>query len=253
MIRVLLADDHPVVREGLRGMLDAEPDLTVVGEASSGPRAEALCAELLPDIVLMDLRMPGGGGVASIRRIRAAALPCRVVVLTTYESDSDILRAVEAGASGYLLRTWGGLSWRTRSGPRPGRDGARADGGDPAGGPVARSAGGAPARSARLRCCGWWRRVHQRGDRAAAVHRGVDGEDPFAARLRQARRQRPYGGGDGGDAPRAAVDGCGAGGRTWCPPARAAFTRCRLSRAASPAPPRPRPAVRRSARRTPCP
>ncbi|MEU9711777.1 response regulator [Streptomyces sp. NPDC059164] len=107
MIRVLLADDHPVVREGLRGMLDAEPDLTVVGEASSGPRAEALCAELLPDIVLMDLRMPGGGGVASIRRIRAAALPCRVVVLTTYESDSDILRAVEAGASGYLLKDLG--------------------------------------------------------------------------------------------------------------------------------------------------
>ncbi|GGP54494.1 MULTISPECIES: response regulator transcription factor [Streptomyces] len=107
MIRVLLADDHPVVREGLRGMLEAEPDLTVVAEASSGPRAEALCAELLPDIVLMDLRMPGGGGVESIRRIRAAGLPCRVVVLTTYESDSDILRAVEAGASGYLLKDLG--------------------------------------------------------------------------------------------------------------------------------------------------
>ncbi|CAM5469292.1 MULTISPECIES: response regulator [Streptomyces] len=107
MIRVLLADDHPVVREGLRGMLDAEPDLTVVAEASSGPRAEALCAELLPDIVLMDLRMPGGGGVESIRRIRAAGLPCRVVVLTTYDSDSDILRAVEAGASGYLLKDLG--------------------------------------------------------------------------------------------------------------------------------------------------
>ncbi|MDX3505673.1 response regulator transcription factor [Streptomyces sp. ATCC51928] len=107
MIRVLLADDHPVVREGLRGMLDAEPDLKVVAEASSGPRAEALCAELLPDIVLMDLRMPGGGGVESIRRIRAAGLPCRVVVLTTYESDGDILRAVEAGASGYLLKDLG--------------------------------------------------------------------------------------------------------------------------------------------------
>ncbi|MEU8442197.1 response regulator transcription factor [Streptomyces microflavus] len=107
MIRVLLADDHPVVREGLRGMLDADPGLEVVGEASSGPGAEALCAELLPDIVLMDLRMPGGGGVDSIRRIRAAGLLCRVVVLTTYESDSDILRAVEAGASGYLLKDLG--------------------------------------------------------------------------------------------------------------------------------------------------
>lgn len=104
MIRILLADDHPVVREGLRGMLGAEPDLTVVGEASSGPQAEALCAELSPDIVLMDLRMPGGGGVESIGRIRAAGLSCRVIVLTTYETDTDILRAVEAGAAGYLLK-----------------------------------------------------------------------------------------------------------------------------------------------------
>ncbi|HEY9374287.1 response regulator transcription factor [Streptomyces sp.] len=108
MIRILLADDHPVVREGLRGMLAAEPDLDVVGEAPNGPRAEALCAELLPDIVLMDLRMPGGGGVESIRRIRAADLPCRVIVLTTYETDGDILRAVEAGAAGYLLKDLAG-------------------------------------------------------------------------------------------------------------------------------------------------
>ncbi|MFI6286419.1 response regulator [Streptomyces sp. NPDC051018] len=104
MIRVLLADDHPVVREGLRGMLGAEADLEVVGEASDGPQAEALSAELLPDIVLMDLRMPGGGGAESIERMRAAGLPCRVIVLTTYETDGDILRAVEAGAAGYLLK-----------------------------------------------------------------------------------------------------------------------------------------------------
>ncbi|WP_433890598.1 response regulator [Streptomyces sp. CA-111067] len=104
MIRILLADDHPVVREGLRAMLDAEPDLEVVGEASSGPQAEALSASLRPDIVLMDLRMPGGGGVESIVRMTAAGLPSRVVVLTTYETDGDILRAVEAGAAGYLLK-----------------------------------------------------------------------------------------------------------------------------------------------------
>ncbi|MFI0895115.1 response regulator [Streptomyces sp. NPDC020983] len=104
MIRILLADDHPVVREGLRAMLDAEDDLDVVGEASSGPQAEAQAAALLPDIVLMDLRMPGGGGVDSIVRMTAAGLPCRVVVLTTYETDGDILRAVEAGAAGYLLK-----------------------------------------------------------------------------------------------------------------------------------------------------
>ncbi|MEV0527599.1 response regulator transcription factor [Streptomyces sp. NPDC050439] len=104
MIRIVLADDHPVVREGLRAMLNAEPDLEVVGEASSGPRAEALAAELRPDIVLMDLRMPGGGGADSIERMAAAGLSCRVIVLTTYETDRDILRAVEAGAAGYLLK-----------------------------------------------------------------------------------------------------------------------------------------------------
>ncbi|MDX6356807.1 MAG: hypothetical protein QOF98_3710 [Streptomyces sp.] len=104
MIRILLADDHPVVRQGLAAMLGVEPDLEVVGEASSGPQAEALSAALRPDIVLMDLRMPAGGGVESIERMTAAALPCRVIVLTTYETDGDILRAVEAGAAGYLLK-----------------------------------------------------------------------------------------------------------------------------------------------------
>ncbi|NGO75015.1 response regulator transcription factor [Streptomyces sp. YC504] len=104
MIRILLADDHPVVREGLRAMLSAEPDLDVVAEASSGPQAEALTARLSPDIVLMDLRMPGGGGVESIERMAAAGLTCRIIVLTTYETDRDILRAVEAGAAGYLLK-----------------------------------------------------------------------------------------------------------------------------------------------------
>lgn len=107
MIRILLADDHPVVREGLRGMLSAEPDLEVVAEAANGPQAEALAAELLPgglDLILMDLRMPGGDGVESIARMSAAGLPVRVVVLTTYENDRDILRAVEAGAAGYLLK-----------------------------------------------------------------------------------------------------------------------------------------------------
>ncbi|MFG2982409.1 response regulator [Streptomyces sp. NPDC048258] len=106
MIRILLADDHPVVREGLRGMLSAEPDLEVVGEAANGPQAEALAARLVPelDLILMDLRMPGGDGVESIARITAAGLPVRVVVLTTYENDRDILRAVEAGAAGYLLK-----------------------------------------------------------------------------------------------------------------------------------------------------
>jgi DNA-binding NarL/FixJ family response regulator len=104
VIRIILADDHPVVREGLRAMLSAESDLEVVADASSGPQAEALAARLRPDIVLMDLRMPDGGGVDAIERMARAGLACRVVVLTTYETDRDILRAVEAGAAGYLLK-----------------------------------------------------------------------------------------------------------------------------------------------------
>ncbi|UAJ79396.1 response regulator transcription factor [Leifsonia sp. ZF2019] len=104
MIRIVLADDHPVVREGIRGMLTGYDDIDVVGQAASGPEAVALVATLRPDLVLMDLRMPGGDGVAATRAIAAAHPATRVVVLTTYETDQDILRAIEAGASGYLLK-----------------------------------------------------------------------------------------------------------------------------------------------------
>ena len=102
-VRVVVADDHPVVREGLRAMLDAEPDLDVVGEAASGEDAVRLAAEHRPDVVLMDLRMPGGDGVTATGRITAAG-HARVLVVTTYDTDADILRAVEAGATGYLLK-----------------------------------------------------------------------------------------------------------------------------------------------------
>ncbi len=104
MIRILLVDDHPVVRHGLRGMLDAEPDLTVVGEASSGTAGVAAARELTPDFVLMDLRMPDGDGVQATGQILEVLPAAKVVVLTTYETDRDILRAIEAGASGYLLK-----------------------------------------------------------------------------------------------------------------------------------------------------
>ena len=103
MLRVIVADDHPVVREGLRAMLDAEPDLEVVGEAASGAEAVALTARLRPDVVLMDLRMPGTDGVTATSEI-AASGDARVLVVTTYDTDADILRAVEAGAAGYLLK-----------------------------------------------------------------------------------------------------------------------------------------------------
>jgi DNA-binding NarL/FixJ family response regulator len=105
VIRILLADDHPVVREGLRGMLSAESDVEVVGEAASGAEAVALVGVLRPDVVLMDLRMPRGDGVDAIAKIRAGReTGVRIIVLTTYDTDADILRAVEAGAAGYLLK-----------------------------------------------------------------------------------------------------------------------------------------------------
>jgi DNA-binding NarL/FixJ family response regulator len=101
---VVLADDHPIVREGLRGMLAAEPGIEVVAEAASGAEAVAVAARYRPDVVLMDLRMPGGDGVTATAKILAATPGARVVVLTTYETDADIVRAVEAGAVGYLLK-----------------------------------------------------------------------------------------------------------------------------------------------------
>ena len=102
--RVIIVDDHPVVREGLRGMLVAEPGIDVVGEASTGEEAVALAAEVLPDVVLMDLRMPGMDGAEATERIRRANPAIYVLVITTYDTDRDILRAVEAGATGYLLK-----------------------------------------------------------------------------------------------------------------------------------------------------
>ena len=102
--RVLVVDDHPVVRGGLVGWLDAQPDLTVVGEASDGLEALALVASLDPDVVLMDLRMPRMDGVTAIEELAVRHPGVRVLVLTTYDTDADIVRAVAAGATGYLLK-----------------------------------------------------------------------------------------------------------------------------------------------------
>lgn len=103
-VRVLVADDHPVVRSGLVGMLTVEPDVEVVGEAADGAAAVEAARALRPDLVLMDLRMPVLDGAAATARIVAELPGVRVLVLTTYETDADILRAVEAGATGYLLK-----------------------------------------------------------------------------------------------------------------------------------------------------
>ena len=104
MIRILVADDHPIVRSGIVALLESAGDLEVVGTASTGLEAVELAAQLTPDIVLMDLRMPGIDGDEATARILAASSGIRVLVLTTYETDAGILSAIEAGASGYLLK-----------------------------------------------------------------------------------------------------------------------------------------------------
>lgn len=104
VVRVLLADDHPVVREGLCAMLAADPGIEVVGQAGSGEEAVALARRLVPDVALLDLRMGGMDGVGATGHIRQRTPHTKVVIVTTYEDDADILRAVEAGAAGYLLK-----------------------------------------------------------------------------------------------------------------------------------------------------
>ncbi|HUV26629.1 MAG TPA: response regulator transcription factor [Anaerolineales bacterium] len=103
-IRLVIVDDHPVVRDGLRGMLESQPDFEIVGEASDGSAAVRLAESLVPDIVLMDLRMPVMDGVTALGEIKTHNPQVQVLVLTTYDSDADILPAIEAGASGYLLK-----------------------------------------------------------------------------------------------------------------------------------------------------
>ncbi|MGO1562684.1 two-component system response regulator [Actinomycetales bacterium JB111] len=104
MIRVIVADDHPVVRDGVAGMLAAAEGIDVVGQAADGPGAVEVAASTDPDVVVLDLRMPGGGGVAAIGELRRRRIRARVLVLTTFDTDLDTVAAIEAGATGYLLK-----------------------------------------------------------------------------------------------------------------------------------------------------
>ena len=103
-IRLLIVDDHPVVRDGLRGIFEGDAEFDVVGEASDGSSGVEAADRLRPDVILMDLRMPGLDGAGAIRELAARSNPARVLVLTTFDTDSDVAPAIEAGATGYLLK-----------------------------------------------------------------------------------------------------------------------------------------------------
>ncbi|MEV4293012.1 response regulator transcription factor [Nonomuraea bangladeshensis] len=106
-IRLLIADDHPIVRDGIRGMFAGDPGFEVLGEAGDGAQAVELARALDPDVILMDLRMPATDGVTAIKRLAELGIGARVLVLTTYDTDRDVLPAIEAGATGYLLKDTG--------------------------------------------------------------------------------------------------------------------------------------------------
>ena len=191
---MLIVDDHPVVRDGLRGMFSADPRFEVLGEAGDGAEAIATGERLRPDVILMDLRMPRTDGVTAIRELAKRGVPARVLVLTTYDTDSDVLPAIEAGATGYLLKD------------APREELFRA---------VEAAARGqavlSPAVATRL--MGQMRQPASeplsqrelevleliaqgstnREAAEAAVHQRGDRQDPPAARVREARRQRPGG------------------------------------------------------------
>lgn len=105
-MRIMIVDDHPIVRDGLAGIVAREPDLEIVAEASNGDEALALVERARPDVILMDLRMPGRDGVATIRTLHERGSTARILVLTTYDTDRDILAAIDAGHRGMCSRTF---------------------------------------------------------------------------------------------------------------------------------------------------
>lgn len=104
-IRVLIVDDHPMLRDGIRGVIDRQADMTVIGEAGSGEDGVRLAGELAPDVIIMDIQMPGMDGIAAIGAIRRAHPQTAILVLTTYPGDRQAFRALKAGASGYMLKS----------------------------------------------------------------------------------------------------------------------------------------------------
>ena len=197
-IRVLIADDHPVVRQGLRTYLELQPGIEVAGEAGGGIEAAAQAERLAPDVVLLDMVMPQGDGLEALRRIRAGAGAPRVVVLTSFPADERVVEAMRAGAAGYLLKDaepselLGGdpHGARGRGAAAPGRC-------RPAGGRAAPAAGAGarPDRTGARGARAGRARAGEQGDRPAAVPLREDGEDARLGHPAQARRDRPHPGG----------------------------------------------------------
>ena len=185
--RDVVADDHPVVRAGIVALLGTTDDLDVVGEATTGLEAVELALELEPDVVLMDLRMPGINGDEATAQILATKPEIRVLVLTTYESDDSILTAIEAGATGYLLKAApqeellaGIRATHRRPAGQPGAETGRA---------VAqrtREGSAAPRRT----------RAQQPSHREGTLPLRSNSENTPAARVRETRGERPDAGGD---------------------------------------------------------
>jgi CheY-like chemotaxis protein len=194
MIRVLIVDDHAVVREGLRTFLELQDGLEVIGEAADGRQAVDEAERLAPDVILMDLVMPKLDGVAAMRELRARESSARVIVLTSFLDDERLMPAIQAGAAGYLLKDvepGDPRRPRRRRDPRPDRRRARRAGdrrlldvrGARSGAPhTPRVRGPRPDRA----------RAVEQADRARARDRREDGQDPRRPRIREARRHRPH-------------------------------------------------------------
>ena len=213
MISIVMADDHPMIREGIRSMIERYANLKVLGEASGGAQALELVERLQPDVLLLDLRMPDMDGPEVTREARRISPRTRVLILTTYDTDRDILAAIEAGAGGYVLKdieparlaeairaTAGG---RTVLDQRASRGCGQQDAGrKPGGRPV--GAGGTGALAGR-------RRQDQSADRQDPQPRRDHCENVFLAHLRQARRRGPdvgrRGGHEEGDHPQSGRPG----------------------------------------------
>ena len=202
MIRVLIADDHAVVRQGLRTFLDLQADIDVVGEAADGEEAVAVAAEHAPDVILLDLVMPRLDGIGALRRLRETAPAARVIVLTSFGEDERLFTALRAGASGYLLKDVEPAELvrsirtvHTGGAPLSPAVAARVVEELASGGGAGRAAADDLTPRELEVLCLIARGLFEQADRARAGRGGEDGQDPRLPRAGQAGALRPHAGG----------------------------------------------------------